>query len=519
MFSYATLAWWISCLPGWIAFLWVSRKPHRAQQRVLNQILERNQQAQWLRVSPLSLTDYNDYRDAIDRIRRGEQNVLTTEPVLLLQPTSGSTSGTKLIPYTASLQDEFGRAIDPWIWSLYRAWPKLLLGRHYWTISPTTPPATDGGTVPVGFADDATYLNPLQRIIARHLMVVPPDIRLVQDHDTWQYLTLLFLVRERNLRMISVWHPSFLTGLMKVLKTTLPALAEDVRRGAIRADICLSPELRSALGRTLRPDPSRAEELSRPVIWPLLQVISCWTDGWSSQAVAELKTFFPGVEIQGKGLLATEGVTTFPLGRTDQRVCAVRSHFLEFIDGDGRELGVEQLKTGQTYSVVLTTGGGLYRYRTHDSALVTGFFGRTPCLKFLSRDDFTCDLVGEKLHLDHVERALRDAQSKLNIRMPFAMLAPAPARDHYILFAQLPEPASLNAGQFGLMLDERLRENYHWDHARRIGQMGPIEVVELVGDAVALYRRHLIELGHRPGDIKLLALRRESNWRGVFSGM
>ena len=143
-------AWWISCLPGWIAFLRASRKPQRAQQRVLKQILKRNRQSQWLRVSPLPLTDYDDDRDAIDRIRRGEQNVLTTEPVLLLQPTSGSTSGTKLIPYTASLQDEFGRAIDPWIWSLYSTWPKLLLGRHYWTISPTTPPATAGGTVPVG---------------------------------------------------------------------------------------------------------------------------------------------------------------------------------------------------------------------------------------------------------------------------------------------------------------------------------------------------------------------------------
>jgi len=304
---------------------------------------------------------------------------------------------------------------------------------------------------------------------------------------------------------------------MKALQTSLPAIIEDVRRGTIRADICLSPALRATLERTLKPDPSRAEELSGPTIWPLLQVISCWTDGWSNQALAEMKTFFPGVEIQGKGLLATEGVTTFPLGRTDQRVCAVRSHFLEFIDEDGRVHGVEEIEAGRIYSVVLTTGGGLYRYRTHDSVQVSGFFGRTPCLKFISRDDFTCDLVGEKLHLDHVERTLCDAQAKLNIRLSFAMLAPATTHDHYILFAQSPEPAGFSAEQLGLMIDERLCENYHWDHARRIGQLGPIEVEEVAGDAVVRYRQHLIDLGHRPGDLKLLALRRESDWQGVFS--
>ena len=61
------------------------------------------------------LADYGCYEDSIQRIAAGEQNVLTRERVRLLEPTSGSTCGEKLIPYTRSLRAEFRRAVSPWI--------------------------------------------------------------------------------------------------------------------------------------------------------------------------------------------------------------------------------------------------------------------------------------------------------------------------------------------------------------------------------------------------------------------
>jgi hypothetical protein len=57
------------------------------------------------------LTDYGDYAEAVERIGAGEKNVLTREEALLLEPTSGSTRATKLIPYTTSLKNEFARGI------------------------------------------------------------------------------------------------------------------------------------------------------------------------------------------------------------------------------------------------------------------------------------------------------------------------------------------------------------------------------------------------------------------------
>ena len=58
----------------------------------------------------MPLARYEDFQTDIERIAAGEPSVLTADKVLLLQPTSGTTGGEKLIPYTASLRREYQRA-------------------------------------------------------------------------------------------------------------------------------------------------------------------------------------------------------------------------------------------------------------------------------------------------------------------------------------------------------------------------------------------------------------------------
>ena len=65
------------------------------------------------------LMDYDNYAPYIEHIKQGEQNILTQEAVTLLEPTSGSTAATKLIPYTATLKQQFNRGIAPWITNLF----------------------------------------------------------------------------------------------------------------------------------------------------------------------------------------------------------------------------------------------------------------------------------------------------------------------------------------------------------------------------------------------------------------
>ena len=62
---------------------------------------------------------YDDLGEWIDQIASGAPNVLTCEPVERFVPSSGSAAGTKFIPYTRALRQQFKRAIGPWVYSTY----------------------------------------------------------------------------------------------------------------------------------------------------------------------------------------------------------------------------------------------------------------------------------------------------------------------------------------------------------------------------------------------------------------
>ena len=153
-----------------------------------------------------------------------ERAVLTRDPVLLLELTSGSTAPTKLIPYTAALKAEFGRAVAPWIVDLYSHHLPLFTGQAYWSVTPVTRrnERTPGG-IPVGFEEDSEYFGRLQGALIRSIQAVPPLVRLIDDMDAFRYVTLLFLLRSRALTLISVWNPTFLILLVNRLARVVAA--------------------------------------------------------------------------------------------------------------------------------------------------------------------------------------------------------------------------------------------------------------------------------------------------------
>jgi hypothetical protein len=222
---------------------------------------------------------------------------------------------------------------------------------------------------------------------------------------------------------------------------------------------------------------------------------------------------FPGVEVQGKGLLATEGVVSIPFG-DGAPVAAVTSHYLEFLDPrDGRSCRLDEVEVGGTYEVALTTGGGLYRYRLRDLVRVDGLLHRTPRLTFVGRADRASDIAGEKLTAALVERALGAAARAAGVSPSFAMLAPAwtPA-PHYRLYVDA--PASDAAG-LAAALDRELRGAHHYALCRSLGQLGPVHGVAVSAGA-RIYERACEERGQRAGAIKAPALEPAPGWERWF---
>lgn len=515
----ANCCWMLACLPGWLRFVVALRAPEATQAAIRRRLLSDHRQAAWGRgrdLTAIAPTAYDDYREAIGRIMAGEAGVLTTAPVTLLEPTSGSTAAAKLVPYTAPLRREFQNAIAPWVFSLYLRRPRLLFARHYWSISPATEPGHAASRTPVGFASDAAYLGFFQRSLARRLFTVPPEVRAIRAPGDFWLVTALLLGADADLGLISVWHPSFLRLLVETIQARREELAGAIRSGVLPASLALEPGARAVVQGRLRRDPRRADLVARftpallPALWPRLQLVSCWDQGRAQAEAETLRRWFPGALVQGKGLLATEGVVSIPWG--DRQVAAVRSHLLEFLEPDsGRILALHELEPGRDYLVLLTTGGGFVRYRLGDLVRCSGFVGKTPTLEFLGRTGGGCDLVGEKLAPAQAEAAIAAAEAGAPLR--FAMLAPDSDGRGYALFLeddQGRDPAALAAAVEG-----GLRAGYHYDHARNLGQLRPVAPVP-VSDAPRRYRDALVARGMKAGDVKAVALHPDPDWRSRF---
>ena len=450
------------------------------------------------------IAGYDALRPWIDRAADGERGVLTAEPVVRFEPTSGTSAGTKWIPCTAASRREFARGIAAWIGDLFRHRPALMGGAAYWGVSPAVADTITRGGIPVGFADDGEYVGRWRRRVVDRVLAVPSSVRHLADMDAFWLATLAHLVRRPDLRLISVWNPSFL----RILSDRLVADADRLARA-------LDPPGARRLAAALAAG-TPGERHAR--LWPRLALVSCWTDGHSAAPAREIARAFPHAEIQGKGLLATEGFVSLPLVGHEGGALAVRSHLLEFLpldDDTADAVGASDLDVGGRYSVVLSTGAGLYRYHLGDVVEVIGRVGECPRVRFVGRRLHVSDWRGEKLDDAHVAAVVARATAGGGRQPAFAMLACEPSLDPigYVLYLD----AADDAARLAAVVEEGLCANVHYRYARALGQLGPVRAC-VAADAQATYLAAVAARGGRLGSLKLPALDTRGDWIGAFRG-
>lgn len=536
-------------------FEWGASRVRETQEVVLGTILRANQDTLYGQKFGFSkirnadefrekvpFCDYEDITEQIDLIMNGRADVLFPGHPVCLQPTSGTSSASKHIPFTIMLQEQFRAAILPWLYDLYQNEPGLAMGPWYWSLSPmsTQNIFSDAG-VAVGFPDDAAYLGGELGKLLRGCFAVPSEITQVADPELARKLTLAFLLRSNDLALISIWNPTFFSILLSSWDNSGPEIAKAIESGELPGVNSLEGELyaklQSGFGGGSK---SRAREILKILgkgeildqisvasskLWPHLKTLSCWVDAEAKSAAKRLETRFPAAKIQPKGLIATEGIVSIPLMAADYPVLAIRSHFYEFSPLDQKDvtLMADELSTGEMYQVFLTTGGGLYRYRLGDIIKVHGHFRNAPILEFLGRGHATSDHYGEKLHQLHVVKALREVFSDLEEGSYYNLLCPDGDDSvvRYTLYLSTDSPVVspewLEAREQAL--DKKLRENFHFDYCRQIGQLGKTKINLLNIDpdsASAKFIEEMSRRGLREGDVKPSALDSKPVWRQVF---
>lgn len=434
------------------------------------------------------LTVYEDYEPMIREIANGRKHVLTAEDVLLFELTSGSTNGKKWIPYTESLKQEFQRGIKPWLYDIYDRVSGICGGRSYWSITPVTAGKTyTSSGIPVGFEEDAEYFGQFEKKIMNKLFAVGPEVKFCTDMTDFYRQTAKELLRCGELTLISVWNPTFLTILCDFIAEHVDELVDG-----------LEPDRSKKVVRAVR-----ADRFDR--VFPDLRLISCWADASAADFVEALKERFPGVFVQPKGLLSTECFVSFPLvGERGSRL-SIYSHFFEFRNiKSGTIVPAWGLAPGK-YEVIVTTGGGFYRYVLGDIVEVLETYeDRPPRLRFLRRGDSTSDLFGEKM----TEEFAGKVCGALDQGEAFFLLAPEGTR--YCLYTNADYVITDE------WLDQELCENYHYEYCRNLGQLEQAVVVPIRGNPEVDYVNRLMAEGMRLGDIKPAHLSRKSGWDQWF---
>ena len=471
--------------PGYRRFVRALRDVEGAQRTVLRQLLTVSAETEFGRAhgmglgwsyedvaSRLPITCYEDWADSVDRQRRRNGAAVLSRDCARYEPTSGSTAKRKWIPYTRRLLDEFDAAAAPWLFDLARQYRAMLGGRHYWSLSwlPDDLRGEDGANT----TDDIELFPWWKRWVMQGTMAVPPDVALCATLEDSLFRTLVHLAECRNLTLLSVWSPTFLLELLRLLSERKEEVVAALdKRGAPAAVL-------SAWDGSLSADLAKG-------LWPRLQLVSAWDTSSSAQYAARVKALFPHASFQGKGLWATEGVVTFPFkGRYP---LAITSHFYEFRVLSAPDVEIVpawRLKPGMHVQPVITTGSGFWRYVLDDRLEVVDFLENCPCLVFRGRLN-GIDMVGEKVDAVLAEEVLAGLSSATESNCVSLMADPGDGGDgrrpRYLV---LVEGAPGSEAAIGAEAEERLAELHHYRLAREMGQLDAASAVA-TADAFAYY--------------------------------
>ena len=434
----------LCCFPAWIKFWLGISNTSKIQNQILKRIINQNKNSKYgEKYNFCSIKNYEDWKTQVPIIDYEDiehcikdKSALTTNKIKLYEPTSGSSGFQKLIPYTEELRREFQNGIKVWLFDLYMHNLNLLFYKSYWSISPKT--KTDDSEI--GFEKDEEYFSKIEQKFLNTIMV-QPDLTGDFLKNTKEKLT----EEKDDIGLISIWSPTFLDSVLN----------------------------------------------NEVVDFTNLKIISCWADASSKMYALNLGAKYPKAIIQPKGLLSTEGITSFPLWNKGC-VLSYLSHFYEFMDKNGRIFLLKDIRQGEEYTVILTTSGGLYRYNTHDLIKVTGFYKNLPVIEFIGRNNNVSDFFGEKISESFVNNVLKELFEK---EPEFAVLTFN--KDRYTLFTD----GYCDESE----LEKYLQQNYHYKNCIELGQLKPANV-ENVTNGLKVYQEYYLSKGIKLGDIKVKSL-------------
>lgn len=402
-----------------------SMNPMEENEKLLKKILKTNKNTEYGKLHNFSsirtiedfrrnvpVSGYEDFAPYIERVKNGENELLTASKILGYSRTSGSSGVPKYIPATntslkAYVKYTWTRALALGSAELKKQGKKYKPGRGVF-LSPATNECLPNGLPCSNIAE----IGARQYGFAYPYILAIPTGNLFDMHDgDYIYNIYRFALMDEDVTFIFSVFLSINVSQMAYLEKNWKVIVDDIEKGVISDSIEMKPELRKQLSALIKPMPERAAYLRRQFeqgfdetlykrLWPNLTVI-CGIGNASFKPAADyIRSFAKGVSFDFSIYGASEGLVAacYELENTDMQLLT-DSCFYEFIpygEPDTNVLTLDKLEKGKQYEILITTQAGLYRYRLKDVIEVKGFRNKVPLISFVYRKGQLFNIAGEK---------------------------------------------------------------------------------------------------------------------------
>jgi len=374
---------------------------------------------------------YSEYQPYTERIFQGESNILTPDPVVYLNITSGSTGPRKLIPVTKRFQNSLRGAnlasmgfLAEALHRRQRQFGKLLLTNSV-EILGRTPGGVQYGIASVGVLRMGKFLY--KQLFAHPFETLQPG-----DSLTRHYVCLLFALRDRTMRGMIANFPMLVLRTANYLETYAEDLIRDLEKGTIADWLDLESGIRLELERQWSAYPQRAQELREILnqegrltpkrVWSDLSFIATARGGTSDFYFQRFPDYFGDTPVFGAVYSSAEATfSIYPDVDTDGSVLAIESGFFEFVPEDQwdmehpKTLLATEVKVGEKYRLLSTNYSGFYRYDIGDVIEVVGFYNRAPLIVFRYRCGGVMSATTEKTTEHHATQVMQALQQDFGV--------------------------------------------------------------------------------------------------------
>jgi len=442
-----------------------AHRPDTSQKEFLLRIINKNKGTEYGRKFSFSaisdekefrnnvpVVEYNDLDIFIDKIKKGQRNVLTKDPVVMFTLTSGTTARPKYIPITAQGQKRTARLMRQWLCHALSDHPAYL-DKGFLSITGAAVEGHTEGRIPYGSASGMIYTT-FPRIV-HNSFVIPFPISEIADYDMRYYLMARFAYW-KPISFIATPNPLTLVKLAETAHIHQEDLIRSMHNGWLSEKLqtkqhCADAGVPDSLKFLMKPDKARARFLVGilertgkllPVdCWPELKLLSCWLGGSIGFHADSLTAYYGIAPRRDIGYMASEGCITLPVrDSTPAGLLALFNNYYEFIPEEQIDstqpdiLPAHETEVGKCYKLLLTNENGLYRYDIDDIVKVEDRYRNTPILSFVRKSGNILSIAGEKLHLNHFLIAIGKLKSQLTLDIQQFRAIPDPEKLRYEVF-------------------------------------------------------------------------------------